>query len=145
MVVGFLVANSVSGSGIPRRLAVRVVCGGVVLLGSQGCALSPVGLAAPQYQASPAEQHWHCGALENAIQVIIAKIQGYNQTARAESETIAPTVSRVWVRMTEGVGIESPSLRDARQERERADAYNALLQAKGCQVVKIDLALKPPS
>ena len=111
-----------------------------------GCATNPapsLSLAEPfaasaQYVVSPSEQGWHCGGLENAIDARATRIAELQLKAKIETDAAAPTFSRMFTRLFDGPGADSPSFKQIATERAAADAYNDALRAKGCQRVDID-------
>ena len=105
------------------------------------CAPTAGDLVRGEYAMSQAELNMHCGALENAIQAIITRIGSLQSTVNAEDSVVAPTVTRFWIRVTEGVRKDSPSLQEIAWERERAKSYNARLQSKGCSPVDLESKL----
>jgi ABC-type Fe3+-hydroxamate transport system substrate-binding protein len=102
--------------------------------------------AALTYAVSPAEQHWHCGGLQNAIDARVTRIVALKAQAKAETEAAAPTISRLFTRLFDGPGADSPALKQIATERAAANAYNDELRSKGCQSVDIDakIAAAPP-
>jgi hypothetical protein len=108
-----------------------------------GCATSSAGVldgstGSGGYALSVAEQKWHCGGLENAIQSRVTKIVALDLQAKSESKTVAPTLSRMFTRLVDGPGTDSPALTQIRSERVIADAYNDQLRVKKCPIVDID-------
>ena len=104
--------------------------------GSSGSSLLEPGSTG--YTLTKAEQNWNCGSLENAVQSHVLKIVNANHAVKVESEAAAPTVSRLFTRMTDGLGADSPWQAQAKADRAAAEAYNAALQAKGCPKVDLD-------
>ena len=90
------------------------------------------------YILTKAEQNWNCGSLENAIQSHVLKIVNATYAIKLESEAAAPTVSRLFTRLTDGPGSDSPWQAQAKADRVAAEAYNTALQAKGCPKVDLD-------
>ena len=107
-----------------------------------GCATSSASLSgldgSSGYVLSAAEQNWHCGGLENAMQVHVSKIIALDQQVKNENKTVAPTLARMFSRLTDGPGTDSPALNQIGAERVIADAYNDQLRAKKCPTVDID-------
>ena len=91
-----------------------------------------------RYAVSPSEQGWHCGGLENAIDARATRIAELQLKAKIETDAAAPTFSRMFTRLFDGPGADSPSFKQIATERAAADAYNDALRAKGCQRVDID-------
>jgi hypothetical protein len=111
-----------------------------------GCSSNPVpslpitgSISSPaQYAVSAAEQNWHCGGLENAIDARVTRIAELQLRAKVESDAAAPTISRMYTRLMDGPGADSPSFKQIAGERAAADAYNDALRAKGCRSIDID-------
>lgn len=93
------------------------------------------------YEMSREELNMHCGALDNAIEVIITRIGALQATVTSENSIVAPTLTRFWIRVTEGDGKDSPYLREIARERERAIGYNARLLTKGCSPIDLEARL----
>jgi hypothetical protein len=95
-----------------------------------------------RYELSAEERGWHCGGLTNAIEARSTRIVTLQLMAKAESDAAAPTLSRLFARLASASpGSDSPSARQAVEERRIADAYNQALRAKGCPVIDIDRKL----
>lgn len=122
----------------------------VVLLGIclTACANAPAAISTTgslqpaSFRLSPAEQHWNCNGLENAVQARITTIISLSAQAKAAAADVAPTLSVLFARMS-GHGDEANSaLQQMKSERIAADSYNAQLKAKGCPAVDIDAKLQ---
>jgi hypothetical protein len=105
---------------------------------SNGLEMPDLGLD-NRYVLSAEERSWHCGSLTNAIEARSTRIVTLQLTAKAESDAAAPTLSRLFARLSSASpGSDSPSARQAVEERRIADAYNEALRAKGCPAIDVD-------
>jgi hypothetical protein len=93
------------------------------------------------YRLSAAEQAWNCNGLENAIEARSTRIAALEKQAKAEIAQAPPTVSRLFTRLFEGNGKDSPAQRQLQSERAAADAYAATLRSKGCPPMDVEASI----
>jgi hypothetical protein len=102
------------------------------------CATTGEPLLPGEYSMSQAELNWNCNALETAMHHIVSQI---GVLRSAEDDGVAPTLSRFWIRVTDGKGSDNPIRLAIANERARAMSYNSRLQFKGSTA--IDLKSEP--
>ena len=129
----------------PFRCAITMVVASAGLVGCASQADLGTSLLGPSngYVLTSVEQGWHCDSLTNAVNARVTKIAALTQQAKAESETTAPTIFRMFTRMVGEAGADNSALAQIKPERSAADAYNSALRAKRCPAIDIDAKVAP--
>jgi len=92
-------------------------------------------LARPAQEVLPEELRANCAGLTVTIKTRIDRLREYLKLAKKEQEGGLPTLFG-----------DRPAADDAAKERQRVEALNVVLDAKGCSLVNIDEELQksPP-
>ena len=121
-----------------RTLAQSLVGYGLVGALLSGCASSRAELSEPPVALSAAEQSWHCGALENALEAKITKIKALTAQAQAERDRPSPTLSGLMAQILGQSSAEELTLAQIKSEQETAQAHIAAMHTKACNSSEIE-------
>ena len=86
-----------------------------------------------------------CTGLAQTIHAEIAQMKELERTAEIEKEASPSTIQNTWQRAFGGEGNGIPALQAHAKKRERIEAMNAELDARGCKTVDIESELNSPT
>ena len=121
--------------------AVLLLMPGVLAGMSRDVAAAGSDRAVRPYQLTPDERKLDCRALAGAVTAQIAEIKTLRLKARKEQLEPAPSLTRMFARMSGPPGSGIAALEEIAYARAKADAFNAELQARRCKTILIDAEL----
>lgn len=78
------------------------------------------------------KQNWDCQRIKRGIESLITAMQSAKERAEKEQELMAPTLARVFARVSGSPGAGNAALGEFRKLHGDADQLNGLLREKGC-------------
>ena len=78
------------------------------------------------------KQNWGCDKIKRAIANLIPTLEAAKERAEKEEEKTAPTLERLFARLSGPHGAGNAALSEFRETRRDADQLNDLLREKGC-------------
>ena len=142
--VGTKAMRSQGGAGLACA-----VCTVVSVLGLPSCTESQVRAAAVSATLAPGarlagptatlarKQNWYCGRVERAISSLAEAMLSVKARADLEVEKLAPTLARMFARVSGPPGAGNAALAELQELRSDADQLNDLLREKGCATYPI--------
>lgn len=101
-----------------------------VLIASSGARLGATAKAARA-------QKWNCPRIEKTIENLIPTMQTTKQRAEKEQEQAAPTLERMFARVSGPLGAGNTALAEFQKARDDVDQLNDLLGEKGCKTYPV--------
>ena len=83
------------------------------------------------------QQNWYCRRIERAIASIAEAMLSVKARAELEEEKLAPTLARMFARVSGPPGAGNAALAEFQELRSDADQLNDLLREKGCATYPI--------
>lgn len=78
------------------------------------------------------KQNWGCDKIKGAIAALIPTLAAAKERAEKEEEKMAPTLERLFARLSGPPGDGNAALVEFRETRRDTDQLNDLLREKGC-------------